>query len=156
MKQNRRILQEVYKYSPWRMLICCIALNQSSGLQVKPIVKKLFDKYPTPLAMIGANREEMADILKPTGLQNVKAERIQNFVNDYFNKKWKRPIELRGIGQYGQDSWDIFIKKNHKIKPTDKVLISYLERRKELGKKLLKRKKSNLFKVALFILFNIF
>jgi len=33
---------------------------------------------------------------------------------------------LYGIGQYANDSWEIFQNNNIKVNPTDKVLLEYL------------------------------
>ena len=41
-------------------------------------------------------------------------------------KKWKYPIELHGIGKYGNDSYKIFVLGEWKeTKPNDKMLNKY-------------------------------
>lgn len=47
------------------------------------------------------------------------------------SKKWVEgfsdPEDLPGIGQYGKDSWEIFINRNLFIEVGDKKLRAYLE-----------------------------
>jgi hypothetical protein len=44
-----------------------------------------------------------------------------------FQSIFNDAIELPGIGKYGRDSWEIFVKKNLSVEPTDKKLIIYLD-----------------------------
>ena len=125
--QYREILiQEDYVEDPWKMLVCCILLNQTNNKQVRPILSSLFELIPNPMSTIGCDPEVLAAVIKTTGFQNVKARRIIAL-----SSKWVEGFdsvsELPGIGQYGKDSWEIFIKKNLSVKPTDKKLKIYLE-----------------------------
>ena len=46
---------------------------------------------------------------------------------EFIKGDWTEPEELFGIGRYGQDSWDIFVKGNIHIKnPSDHVLKKYI------------------------------
>ena len=86
----------------------------------------MFNLIPDPMSTIGCDPLELAAVIKTTGFQNVKASRIIKL-----SQKWvdgfDDAIELPGIGRYGRDSWEIFVKKNLSVEPTDKKLIIYLD-----------------------------
>lgn len=120
------LLQEIYREDPWKMLICCIFLNQTSRKQVDQIRENFFLKYPDPKTAIAADDTEMAEMIKILGFKNVRTKRIKRFSEQFITKSWLNPIELHGIGQYAQDSWDIFQKYDFSVNPTDGVLKKYL------------------------------
>jgi endonuclease III len=126
MGEREILIQEDYLDNQWKMMVCCILLNQTNNKQVRPILSSVFELIPNPLSAIGCDPERLAAVIKTTGFQNVKASRIiklsQKWV-DGFNDA----IELPGIGKYGRDSWEIFVKKNLSVEPTDKKLIIYLD-----------------------------
>ena len=126
MGEREILIQEDYLDNQWKMMVCCILLNQTNNKQVRPILSSVFELIPNPLSAIGCDPEMLAAVIKTTGFQNVKASRIiklsQKWV-DGFNDA----IELPGIGKYGRDSWEIFVRKNLSVEPTDKKLIIYLD-----------------------------
>jgi methyl-CpG-binding domain protein 4 len=119
------LIQEGYLDNPWRMMVCCICLNQTNNKQVRPILDILFSIIPDPNSAVLCQKERISECLKSTGFQNVKADRIkkmsQRWIEGFVN-----PSELPGIGKYGQDSWDIFINGNLRRETADKKLIIYL------------------------------
>jgi len=119
------LIQEEYLDDPWKMMVCCILLNQTNNKQVRPILSSLFDLIPNPESAIRCNQESLAAVIKTTGFQNVKASRIIKF-----SQKWIEGFidvgDLPGIGQYGKDSWEIFINRNLTISTKDKKLLAYL------------------------------
>jgi len=119
------LIQEEYLDEPWKMMVCCILLNQTNNKQVRPVLSSVFRLIPNPESAIRCNPESLAEVIKTTGFQNVKASRIIKF-----SQKWlegfKDVKDLPGIGQYGKDSWEIFINKNLSIQTGDKKLFAYL------------------------------
>jgi endonuclease III len=119
------LIQEEYLDDPWKMLVCCVLLNQTNNKQVRPILSSLFRLIPNPESAITCNPESLAAVIKTTGFQNVKASRIINL-----SRKWLEGFDdikdLPGIGQYGKDSWEIFINKDLSIQTRDKKLFAYL------------------------------
>lgn len=119
------LIQEEYLNDPWKMMVCCICLNQTNNKQVRPILDILFSIIPDPDSAITCSEETISECLKSTGFQNVKADRIKKM-----SQKWisgfSDPSELPGIGKYGQDSWDIFINGNLQRETNDKKLRIYL------------------------------
>jgi len=119
------LIQEEYLDDPWRMMVCCILLNQTNNKQVRPVLSSVFSLIPNPESAIRCNPERLAAVIKTTGFQNVKASRIIKF-----SQKWldgfKDVKDLPGIGQYGKDSWEIFVNKDLSIQTLDKKLFAYL------------------------------
>ena len=121
----RPLLQEVYQDDGWKMLTCCMLLNLTNRKQVDTVRDELFSRYPTPKDMMNANQSELAVLLKPLGLYNRRAKSLIKMSKGYV-KGFKDVSELYGIGQYANDSWEIFQNNNIKVNPTDKVLLEYL------------------------------
>ncbi len=125
MAEREILIQEDYLDNPWRMMVCCILLNQTNNKQVRPILSSVFELIPDPMSTIGCDPEVLAAVIKTTGFQNVKASRIIKL-----SEKWisgfNDVIELPGIGRYGRDSWEIFVKGNSNLEVTDKKLDAYL------------------------------
>lgn len=119
------LIQEEYLDNPWKMMVCCILLNQTNNKQVRPILSSVFDLIPTPISTIGCDPLELAAIIKTTGFQNIKASRIIK-MSDRWLTGFNSIEELPGIGRYGKESWDIFVGGNINIEPTDKKLKAYL------------------------------
>jgi methyl-CpG-binding domain protein 4 len=121
------LLQEIYREEPWKMLVGCILLNQTTRVQVDKVREELFLTWPDPISMAEADPNAIAEVIKPLGLYNRRARTLIKFSRDWTEKDWKEPIELHGIGKYAQDSWEIFQKNNFSTQPTDKELRGYLE-----------------------------
>jgi methyl-CpG-binding domain protein 4 len=121
------IIQNQYRDNPWKMCIACILLNQTTNVQVRPILKNLFEKFPIPQKMIDAKDQEIIDIIRSAGLYNRRTATIKRFSKEYIRQSHNHISELHGIGRYASDSYEIFINGNLNISPTDKVLIKYLK-----------------------------
>lgn len=121
-----RLIQHDYLDNRWKMLICCILLNQTTNQQVRKVLDSLFELIPDPESCVGADPAKIAEIIKPTGFYNIKAARIQKL-----SKKWiegfEDPRELPGVGKYAMESWEIFVNKKTDFTPSDKKLKMYLE-----------------------------
>lgn len=126
MTASKRLIQEIYRDDPWKMLIGCIMLNQTDNCQVHPIIGKFFEKFPNPESVVIAGPNDIIPEIRSLGLYNRRTKNIQNFSHDWLYKKWEKITDCRGIGKYASDSYEIFIKGNLNVDPTDKVLKSYL------------------------------
>jgi methyl-CpG-binding domain protein 4 len=120
------LLQEIYNEHPWRVLVCCIMLNCTSRKQVDRVRDEFFKRYPDPSEAERADLNEMAELLAPLGFRNRRTNTIKRFSSDWLTLNWQEPKELYGIGKYAQDSWEIFMKGNLEVNPTDGVLAKYL------------------------------
>ena len=114
------------------MLVCCILLNQTTNQQVRKVLDPLFELIPDPESCVGADSTKIAEIIKPTGFYNIKANRMQKL-----SRKWidgfSHPTELPGVGKYAMESWDIFVNNRTDFTPSDKKLKMYLDSLSELN-----------------------
>ena len=120
------IIQQEFQHDPYQMLIGCIMLNQTSNKNVRQVIYAFFDKWSTPQSVLEADPNEIRELIRPLGFYNIRTNRIIRFSLEYINKKFTKASELYGIGKYADDSYEIFIKGNLKVEPTDKILIRYL------------------------------
>lgn len=120
------LIQEDYKDDPWKILVCCILLNQTNNKQVRPLIREFFLKWPNSFSIDKENASSISDFIKSTGFQNIKAKRIKEF-----SKVWclgeRDPLKFPGIGKYGLEAWNIFVLNRFNFIPTDKKLRMYLE-----------------------------
>lgn len=131
-KSPYNLLQEIYQKHPWRVLVCCMFLNCTSRKQVDQIRGEFFRRWPTAKKAMLADPAEMTELIKSLGFGNRRSLSIIRMSQEYVVKKWKEPIELHGIGQYAQDSWDIFINGKTVHNPSDHVLKKYVAWQKSL------------------------
>ncbi|XP_066473249.1 methyl-CpG-binding domain protein 4 isoform X2 [Tiliqua scincoides] len=120
------LVQETLFHDPWKLLIATIFLNKTSAKMAIPVLWEFLKKYPSPTVARTASWEEMAELLKPLGLYELRAKTIIKFSDEYLVKQWKYPIELYGIGKYGNDSYRIFCVNEWKeVQPQDHKLNEY-------------------------------
>jgi len=121
------IIQQEFQHDPWKMLVGCIMLNQTNNKQVRQVIYDFFRSYPTPQSITQESIPDITERLRPLGFYNRRAQSILRFSYEYINKEFEHITDLYGIGKYASDSYEIFIKKNKNVQPTDKILIRYLE-----------------------------
>ncbi len=123
------LIQQEFQNDPWKMLVGCIMLNQTSNKQVRQVIYKFFEKYPTPESITEDSIPDITERLRPLGFYNRRAATILRFSREYINKENdpKNISSLYGIGKYATDSYEIFINGNTNVEPTDKILTRYLD-----------------------------
>eukprot|EP00088_Acartia_fossae_P045251 TRINITY_DN4860_c0_g2_i11.p1 TRINITY_DN4860_c0_g2~~TRINITY_DN4860_c0_g2_i11.p1 ORF type:complete len:182 (+),score=31.73 TRINITY_DN4860_c0_g2_i11:80-625(+) len=122
------LIQEKLYSEPWKLLIATIFLNKTNNKVALPLFDKFLEKYPTIDTILEAKIEDLQELLKPMGLNNIRAHSIIRFTHEYVNKDWLYPRELFGIGKYGDDSYRIFCLGEWKsVHPSDKKLNLYHE-----------------------------
>ncbi|XP_074813678.1 methyl-CpG-binding domain protein 4 isoform X5 [Natator depressus] len=120
------LVQETLFHDPWKLLIATIFLNKTSGKMAIPVLWEFLEKYPSPEVARTADWKEMSELLKPLGLYELRAKTIIKFSDEYLTKQWRYPIELHGIGKYGNDSYRIFCVNEWKeVHPQDHKLNTY-------------------------------
>jgi endonuclease III len=120
------LIQEDYKNDPWKVLVCCILLNQTNNKQVRPLIREFFLKWPNSFSVVKEDQNTISDFIKTTGFQNMKAKRIKDF-SEVWSKGERDPLKFPGIGKYGLEAWNIFVLNYFNFVPTDKKLRMYLE-----------------------------
>jgi|TARA_S200000501_G_C20819960_1_gene742358 methyl-CpG-binding domain protein 4 len=126
MREDLMVQQQVK--SKWQHMVGVICLNQVNRRQTKPVLTKLFKKYPTPHSLLrGCTIPMLTEILKPLGMQNIRAKRIYKMSVQIENWDEKEASDLHGIGKYGSDSYKIFYKNEIPANVQDKELKKYIE-----------------------------
>ncbi|XP_020836762.1 methyl-CpG-binding domain protein 4 isoform X1 [Phascolarctos cinereus] len=120
------LVQETLFHDPWKLLIATIFLNRTSGKMAIPVLWEFLERYPSAEVARAADWKDVSDLLKPLGLYDLRAKTIIKFSDEYLTKQWKYPIELHGIGKYGNDSYRIFCVNEWKqVHPEDHKLNKY-------------------------------
>ncbi len=120
-------IQDELKHDPWAMLIGCVLLNLTNIKQVRSVIWKFFERFPTADSVQLEDEAEIAEMLKPLGFYNRRAKTIVKLSINYREGNYKKISDLPGVGKYASDSYEIFIKRNLNVKPTDKKLLRYLK-----------------------------
>lgn len=92
---------------PYRVLIAEILLRKTDAKKVSEIYPKIIKKFPSPKALMKANEKDLAKMLKPIGIYNLRAKQLKKLgnavVNSYDSKipeKEEDLISLPGVGKY--------------------------------------------------------
>ena len=121
----RDLVQEMYYPNAFKCLVCCLLLNKCRGETVRTVLDPLFDRFPDAPAMAQADAGELATILKPLGLQNLRAKRLVEF-SKAFEAGFQDVDELPGVGEYAADFWRIFFLEDLGDEPpNDHALVDY-------------------------------
>lgn len=124
--------QEEYREDPWKMLMVCFMLNQTSHKQVDQIRHEFFSRYPNAQALLDANEEEVKELIKPLGFYNRRVKAWKEFCQQWIEAGTDAPslaqlIEMRGVGKYALDSWKVFQLYEYDTDVQDHVLNWYVE-----------------------------
>ncbi|GJR83687.1 methyl-CpG-binding domain protein 4-like protein [Tanacetum coccineum] len=120
------LIQENHYHDPWRIVVICILLNKTQGIQVKPAILDFFNLVPDAATALVVPADEIIKLITPLGLQNIKTERIQNFSAGYLYDDWTHITQLHGVGKYAADAYAIFVTGHWKrVIPKDHMLNKY-------------------------------
>ena len=120
------LIQEEFRDQPWKLLVCCMCLNMTSIVQVRPIITQLFATYPTPAAMAAADQPTLASMVRSLGLYNRRSRAIIA-LSHAFTRGWSDVMDLPGIGKYAADSYRIFVDGKIDVEPSDAKLKKYID-----------------------------
>ncbi|KAF6027666.1 MBD4 [Bugula neritina] len=95
-------------YDPWKLLVATIFLNRTGGTRALPTLWDFFEQFPNAQSVVEEKVQLIIELLQPLGLNRLRANSLIRFSKEYLVKKWRYPIELYGIGKYGNDSYRIF------------------------------------------------
>ena len=133
-KSPYNLLQELYYPDSWKIMVCCMFLNQTNRKQVDKIRDIFFEKYPSALKTSTADSSIMSIMLQPLGFQNRRTNNIIKMSRAFLEGSWKKPSDLPGVGKYAEDSYKIFMNHDLTVEPNDKILNKYMEWRLEFEK----------------------
>lgn len=112
----------------WRMLVCCLLLNQTHGRQVRPMARELFARFPSPRSMAGAGRD-LERMVMPLGLWRRRAALLRKLSAACLRPDFDpRKTKGCGVGAYALDSWAIFVEGRVVRRPRDGKLRKYARR----------------------------
>uniref|UniRef100_UPI0037E96F07 methyl-CpG-binding domain protein 4 n=1 Tax=Semicossyphus pulcher TaxID=241346 RepID=UPI0037E96F07 len=120
------LVQETLFHDPWKLLVATIFLNKTSGKMAIPVLWQFFERYPSAQVTREADWKPMSELIRPLGLYELRAKILVRFSDEYLTKQWRYPIELHGIGKYGNDSYRIFcVEEWREVTPKDHMLNKY-------------------------------
>jgi endonuclease III len=128
--------QEEYRDDPWKMLIICFMLNQTSHKQVDQVRHQFFEKFPTPEKLVLAEDSEISKMIKPLGFYNKRAKQWKRFSMEWIELTRKYDSDyppmfeiekLYGVGKYAADSWRVFQLYEYGTEVEDHVLVWYVD-----------------------------
>lgn len=120
------LVQETLYSDPWKLLVATIFLNKTSGKVAIPVLWKFFELYPSAEVTRQADWKPISELMKPLGLYELRSKTIIRFSEEYLSKEWRYPIELHGIGKYGNDAYRIFcVGEWRQVNPQDHKLNKY-------------------------------
>ncbi|KAM6977823.1 methyl-CpG-binding domain protein 4 [Aplochiton taeniatus] len=120
------LVQETLFPDPWKLLVATIFLNKTSGKVALPVLWKFFELYPSAEVTRQADWKPISELMKPLGLYELRSKTIIRFSEEYLTKEWRYPIELHGIGKYGNDAYRIFcVGEWRQVNPQDHKLNKY-------------------------------
>ncbi|MCX7831887.1 MAG: endonuclease III [Actinobacteria bacterium] len=76
--------------NPYELLVATILSAQTTDKKVNEVTPKLFERYPTPLALAQADIKDVEEIIKPLGFYRQKAKYIvgaARVISEKFNGK---------------------------------------------------------------------
>lgn len=127
-RSDFKLLQEDHAHDPWKVLIICMLLNQTTGLQAARVLSDLFILCPNPEAALEVPTQEIEEVIQSLGLFRKRARMIKRFSGEYLSETWTHVTQLHGIGKYAADAYAIFCTGMwDRVKPTDHMLTKYWE-----------------------------
>ncbi|KAG8365742.1 hypothetical protein BUALT_Bualt17G0003500 [Buddleja alternifolia] len=137
------LLQEDHAFDPWRVLVICMLLNQTTGLQVSHLLKSFEQNYfifagrvlsnffqlcPNAKRATEVATEDIEEVIRSLGLHKKRAVGIQRFSKEYMEESWTHVTNLTGVGKYAADAYAIFCTgKWDRVRPVDHMLVKYWE-----------------------------
>ncbi|XP_055805182.1 methyl-CpG-binding domain protein 4-like protein isoform X2 [Solanum dulcamara] len=122
------LLQENHAHDPWRVLVICMLLNCTTGVQVKRVVEEFFTLCPNAMAATEVAVGDIEKLIRPLGLYTKRSLAIPRLSQEYLGKTWTHVTQLHGIGKYAADAYAIFCTgKWDQVHPNDHMLTKYWE-----------------------------
>ncbi|KAM1068017.1 hypothetical protein ACFX2I_000026 [Malus domestica] len=127
-RSEHGLIQEDHYHDPWRVLVICMLLNRTRGLQAKRVISDLFTLCPDAKAATEVATEDIEKTIKTLGLHKKRALMIQHLSREYLEESWTHVTQLHGVGKYAADAYAIFCTGRwERVKPTDHMLNFYWE-----------------------------
>lgn len=106
-KYNGRDFPWRHTSDPWKILLAEILLQKTNAEKVVSVYNSLTAALKTPESVLNYSADSVVSILKPLGLEYIKAERIIKLGKDIVDKfagkvplEINKLLELKGVGYY--------------------------------------------------------
>lgn len=120
------LLQEDHYHDPWRVMVICMLLNCTSGLQASRVISDLFTLCPDAKTATDVPTKMIEKVIETLGLQKKRAAMIQRLSREYLDDSWTHVTQLHGIGKYAADAYAIFCSGDWGlVVPNDHMLVKY-------------------------------
>ncbi|XP_060192914.1 methyl-CpG-binding domain protein 4-like protein [Lycium barbarum] len=127
-RSHFNLLQENHAHDPWRVLVICMLLNCTTGVQVERVLAEFFTLCPNAVVATEVAAEDIENLIRPLGLYRKRSLDIQRLSQEYLGKTWTHVTQLHGIGKYAADAYAIFCTgKWDRVHPNDHMLTKYWE-----------------------------
>ncbi len=121
------LIQEDLRGNPWRLLVACMMLNQTSMRQVRPVLWSFFSVWPGPEEASRADQASMAEMLRSLGLQNRRSRLLIRMSEAFLAWDPSSDVStLPGLGKYAADSYNMFVRGTLVPTVEDKELRKYV------------------------------
>ena len=135
------LLEELFLYDPWKLLVSTICLNVTTRVQVDRTLHRFLQRWPNAKTTAQANWEEISKLISPLGLGVKRAKGLIRFSKEYlalvedldldaFGLTEKQVRGLYNVGRYGWTAYEVFILKRlpaGSVKVCDHALQLYVE-----------------------------
>ena len=110
-KSPYNLIQEQLWEDPWKIFVVCIFCNLTKRVQAEPIFWEVLKRWPTPQALMSANRADLIQLIKPIGLAERRSKALMQMSYDYIHKDLLLVEKL-------------FLEENNKL---DAVSVDYIQ-----------------------------
>ena len=149
-----QLLQEYYAHDAWQLLVACVLMSRVRSSSVRLILIRLilfhlppqvsswdvkhntisafFAKYPTPTHALAASPNDVLEVIRPLGLFPARFRSIvevsTKVVSDVgeFDVGPEPTRKVYGVGEFGIDSFEVFVRGDLARQPADKTLQSFV------------------------------
>ena len=89
-------LQEELWREPWKVLVACMLLNQTTGAAVRDVIWRLFEAVPDPERAVQVDAAVIEGIIRPLGLFRKRSADIQRMSREFMHAPWTDVGQLHG------------------------------------------------------------
>ncbi|CAN4123491.1 unnamed protein product [Withania somnifera] len=93
------LLQENHAHDPWRVLVICMLLNCTTGVQVRRVIEDFFTLCPNAVAATEVAPEDIEKLIRPLGIYTKRSLAIPQLSQEYLGKTWTHVTQLHGVGK---------------------------------------------------------
>ncbi|XP_065916625.1 methyl-CpG-binding domain protein 4-like isoform X3 [Dysidea avara] len=100
--------------------------TRTTGKKAIPVLKEFLAQYGSAEVTMKSDEQQISQLMEPLGLHHKRAQILMKFSKEYLTYNWEYPIELFGIGKYGNDSYKMFcVPEWNEVTPSDYMLNRY-------------------------------